>query len=209
MCVCVAQVKPLLDEQLVIISTALKYNIPAAQALFATAGSVSLGHNAASFWKSIALQLDITPQQRDEFSILLQTYNSRIAKLKKTSSTVVKSLTELVECAVDDDGAAPPPPAAELSLTENLQAVMEKYCSVYDNVGKMSKNSDGALGALLGLLTSTGNVWTFMQRVKIVALSHPVFADTVQLLNVVVELSDAELSGRFGGGGVDFEWIEN
>lgn len=168
-----SKIAPLFQEQVVVLSTALRYNLPAIQALFDTAGDVDA--DPASYWLRVANALDITRPQLQKLEALWRGYSARMGSLVAQRAHVVESMRHAARVA--DLGGCP---------VGNLHLMMQQYCSLFDASGKLAATPDSELMALMELMQGTGKVWTLMQKAKLVAMSHPAFPDIVQFLRAVV-----------------------
>ncbi len=174
-----AKVEPLFQEQVVVLSTALRYNLPAVETLFATAGDI--GPDPGAFWRGVARSMDVTPAQLDKLSALWRAHTSRTAALRAARTAVVESL----ETGAAEDGACP---------VGDLRAMMARYLNLFDSSGMLAAIPDTELAALIDVMRDTGKVWTMMQRAKMVAMSYPAFPDTVAFLRAVAEMAPEELT---------------
>lgn len=175
------KIVPLFEEQVVILSTALRHNLQAVQALFDTAGEVE---DPSTFWRNVAKEIQITPLQRNKLMAMSKGYDSRVASLRAQRIDVVESLRH---ATTPGKGGCP---------VENLHVMMEKYLTLFDTSGKLAATPDSELLALIELMQNTGSVWTMLQRAKMVALAYPVFPDTVMFVKAVAEMSVEELCGE-------------
>lgn len=171
------QIKPLFEEQVTILSTAFRHNLPAVQALFSTAGQV--GPDPVSYWNNIAEKMEITPTQRESFISLWNAYVSRVASLKEKRNDVVKSLIQASGLHTDLSPTNEPLPVDTLSL------MMRQYCTLFDATGNVAATPDNEFTAVLDLMRDAGKVWSIFQKAKITALSYPAFPDIVLFLKSV------------------------
>lgn len=175
-----ANILPLFEEQVIILSTALRHNLQAVQALFDTAGEVQ---DPSTFWRNVAKQIQITPAQRNKLLAMSKGYTSRVASLRAQRLDVVESLKQATAAE-----------QGEISV-DNLHVMMERYLTLFDTSGKLAATPDSELMALIEFMQQSGSVWTMMQKAKLVALAYPVFVDTVSFVKAVSEMSEEELCG--------------
>ncbi len=192
------QIEPLFEEQVTIFSTALRHNLPAVQALFNTTGEV--GPDPDSFWQSVAEQMEITPKQRQSFISLWKAYESRLASLKEQRNDMLNSLMQAAGLGGDGycngngggNGAEGVAPTAATAMdvglplpVDTLNAMMNRYCTLFDATGNVAATPDNELTALLDLMRAAGNVWSLYQKAKMTALSYPSFPDIVHFLKSI------------------------
>jgi hypothetical protein len=187
------EMEPLFEEQVTVLSTALRHNLSAVQSLFNTAGEVP---DPTTYWNRVAEKMEITPKQRESFISLWNAYVSRIASLQEQRTVVVKSLIQAAGLSEEKAraGAAGTNGGARSGDTtdsnaplpvDTLNLMMKRYCTLFDATGNVAATPDNELAALLDLMREAGKIWSLYQKAKITALSYPAFPDIVHFLKAV------------------------
>jgi hypothetical protein len=170
------QILPLFMEQVVVLSTALRHNVVALEALFNTASEPCM--NAPERWRELALAMEISPKQRAAVLKHYRYYMDRVADLRSRQASMVRCLQSATAQKEDDSAQA----------VTSLQRMMERYLTLIDASGRLMASPDSELMAMIQLMRETGKVWTTLQKAKLVAMAYPAFPDTVQLMRAVASM---------------------
>ena len=203
------QLEPLFEEHVSILSTALRHNLPAVQALFDTATG-DVGPDPTEYWNTVAEKMEITPRQREMFVSLWKAYGYRIESLKQQRNNMVKSLIQAAGLSQQDDLGGGGSGSSSSGVNsgggivrggggnipsslpvDSLHHMMERYCTLFDATGNVAATPDNELTALLDLMREAGLVWSLYQKAKLTALAYPAFPDIVHFLKAVATKQEA------------------
>lgn len=177
------QILPLFMEQVVVLSTALRHNVVALEALFNTASEPCM--NSPEKWKELALAMEISPKQRAAVLKHYRYYIDRVTDLRSRQASMVRCLQSATSQKEDDSAQA----------VTSLQRMMERYLTLVDASGRLMASPDSELMAMIQLMRETGKVWTTLQKAKLVAMAYPAFPDTVQLMRAVASMGAEPIAG--------------